>query len=468
MVEQQQEAKSASAGSCFSNPVFVVGVFRSGTSLLYALLNQHPQMALMYECNIWDFPEAFSKMRFKHDWLERQEFVNKTLSRHRLILGGSLRGLENIHAPEDLYRTFSDGKGQALFGEKSPFYCARLRQLVRRHPGCSFILIWRDPVEIYRSTLRAARQEPFFRRRGVLSRLIYYQEQMIQQAAELERAGARLCHVTYAGLTDDTEKTCRRMCQFLGIEFDGRMLELANADLSAVFPGPQHDHLRQGKIKRQHFGEEMEIIDPPILKKLQRFGARWRRLQSQWLDHPAGASAGLEPSAVERFYCRMRGSFYCAMDDVKRMLFEFLPLPWLRSYRHTKKWFAGRNAELPANRPSLRAQFLGNKITILLSYAILAGVAALDLITGPDVTLAPFYLIPAALLTLIIGRGWGNVAAAIAVVFWSAMQSFQLGGSMEYSVVLWNSIMRFLVFKIVILLLDRVRVEASFTSRADA
>jgi hypothetical protein len=43
----------------FANPVFVVGVFRSGTSLLYDLLNQHPQAALMYECNVWDFPESF-------------------------------------------------------------------------------------------------------------------------------------------------------------------------------------------------------------------------------------------------------------------------------------------------------------------------------------------------------------------------------------------------------------------------
>jgi len=31
------------------NPVFVVGVFRSGTSLLYSLLNQHPEIGLMYE-----------------------------------------------------------------------------------------------------------------------------------------------------------------------------------------------------------------------------------------------------------------------------------------------------------------------------------------------------------------------------------------------------------------------------------
>jgi hypothetical protein len=446
----------------------VVGVFRSGTSLLYALLNQHPQMALMYECDAWDFPEVFSKMRFARDWLERQEFLNKVLSRHRLTFGGSLRGLENVHAPEDLYRTFSNGKDQALYGEKSPLYCTRLRQLVRRHPGCAIILIWRDPVEIYRSTLRAARQEPYFRRRGILSRLIYYQEQMVQQAAELERAGARLCHVTYDGLTHETEKTCRNVCQFLGIEFDPGMLNLADADLSAVHPGPQHDHLRHGKIERQQFAETREIIAPPALKRLQRFGARWCRLQSQWFGPQAGTSSTKEPSMGERFFCGMSGAWFCAMDDVKRVLFEFLPLSWLRTYRQTKKWFLSRDAEFSAKPPSLRGQFLANKITILLSYAVLAVVGVFDFISGPDLTLAPLYLIPPAAIALIIGRRWGTITAATAVVTWSVLQGMDRTGFMECGVILWNSVMRFLVFQIVVLLLDRVRVESALVGKADA
>jgi hypothetical protein len=37
------------AQDTFTGPLFVLGMWRSGTSLLYALLNQHPQIALMYE-----------------------------------------------------------------------------------------------------------------------------------------------------------------------------------------------------------------------------------------------------------------------------------------------------------------------------------------------------------------------------------------------------------------------------------
>ncbi|HUA37363.1 MAG TPA: sulfotransferase [Candidatus Sulfopaludibacter sp.] len=448
-----------------SDPVFVVGVLRSGTSLLYALLNLHPQVALMYECDVWNFPEVFCGIRFRRDWLRRQEFYNQALSRHRLIFGDSLRGLEKIQAPEDLYRVFSEGKDKPLFGEKSPFYCAHLLRLARRYPGCRFILLWRDPVDIYRSVIRAGRKERFFRRRGILNRLIFYREQMIRQAVRLERVGVPLCHVTYADLTGDTEETCRRICRFLGIEFDAKMLDLASADLSAVFPGPEHNHLRSGRIERRQLADETEAedMDPMIRKRLQRFDARWCRLQSQWLGSQTDAAAGPEPSVAERLYYKVTGVFFQAIDNGKRALFEFLPLAWLRTYRQTKKWLLARRAELPADRRSLGEQFRSHWITILVSAVVMAIVACADILTGPDVTLLPFYLIPCAALTLVVNYRWGTFAVATVMVIWSAIQAQQnpnlnLG---HWKTLVWDAGMRFVVFQIIVLLLNRVRIEAT-------
>ena len=42
-----------------SGPLFVVGMWRSGTSLLYALLNQHPQIGLMYESDMLTLAPLF-------------------------------------------------------------------------------------------------------------------------------------------------------------------------------------------------------------------------------------------------------------------------------------------------------------------------------------------------------------------------------------------------------------------------
>ena len=55
--------------------------------------------------------------------------------------------------------------------EKSPSYCSRLEQLHGLYPGAFFILVWRDPVEIYRSVLKAGQTSRFFGKPGMLSRM---------------------------------------------------------------------------------------------------------------------------------------------------------------------------------------------------------------------------------------------------------------------------------------------------------
>lgn len=284
--------------------LFVVGIFRSGTSLLYALLNQHPEIALMYECDVWNFPRIFSALRFRHDWRERLEFYSNALSRHHLVATDGVCGLANIRTPHELYRAFAETKEATIIGEKSPFYCNHLGQLAQNHPGASFIFIWRDPIEIYNSVGETARNSRYFRRPGMLSRLIYYQEKMIYGAAQLVQSNNRVHHVTYGDLIDRTEDSCRRICRFLEIEFDERMTNLAGADLSAVFRAPQFEYLRLGKIGRRQAKHQ---TDPRIVQKLRRFDNRWNRLRHELLNFQDDTSAGPEPGTFERVYQQIAG-----------------------------------------------------------------------------------------------------------------------------------------------------------------
>ena len=442
-----------------STPVFVVGPLRSGTSLLYALLNQHPQIGLMYECDVWDFPQALSRIRFRLDWRTRLEFYNQSLSRHRLTFGESLRGLDNIHTPADLYRAFADTKDAQLSGEKSPFYCTRLRQLAKNHPGCSFILIWRDPLEIFHSIEDSARESRYFRRPGTLNRLIYYQEQMIHEAAGLIRSGNRVHHLTYPDLVDRTEESCRQICQFLKIEFDQKMLNLDGADLSTVFHSPQHEHLRNRKIKRREPANS--IASSRAVAKLQRFRNRWNRLRCQMLSHQVEPANGHEPALLERLYHLLLGSLACRVDAVKRALIEFLPLAWLRTYRQAKAWFLAEKNLSPTNQQPLLSEFLKNKATVLLSLALLVAVGFVDYRTGFAVSLLPFYMIPPGILALIVSRRWGTFAAAAAATIWALVQNMDnpLINFSHPGIWLWDLLMRFLSLEVVVLLLGRIQFE---------
>ena len=415
----------------------------------------------MYECDVWDFPDMLSGLRFRRDWRTRLEFYSRSFSRHRLTFGDNLRGLENVQTPEDLYRTYAENKDALLFGEKSPFYCNRLCQLAKNHPNGSFILIWRDPTEIYRSVEEAASRSRFFRRPGMLNRLIFYQEQMVYEAARLKHAGKRVHHITYADLVDQTEESCRRICEFLSIEFDESMLNLEGADLSAVHDSPPQEYLRRGKIERRKFFSNGAT--PRAMRTLQRFHNRWNRLAHELLGRPKSAQSGPEPSLPEFVYHQLAGSFLCFADAAKRSLFEFLPLPWLRTYRLMKAWFMAGYTVSRSNQRPLRDEFLSNKATILLSLVILAVVTVADYLTGVGVSLMPFYVLPSAVLTLVIGQRWGTFGALASALTWGLVQNFEStrDNFSHPGIWLWDLLMRFLVLELIVVLLDRIRVEVA-------
>lgn len=450
------EKPEPSTKTATTTTLFVVGVFRSGTSLLYALLNQHPKISLMYECDVWNFPRFFSRMRFQQDWRERLEFYANALSRHRMVMKDSVSGVDHLRNPDDLYRAFAENKEAQIIGEKSPFYCNRLCDLARNHPGASFILIWRDPVETFRSIEETARKSRYFRRPGMLSRLIYYQEEMIYGAAELTRSGHRVHHVTYVDLIDHTEDACRNICRFLDIEFDNKMTALAGADLSAIFHAPHFEHLRLGKIGRRQATHQ---INPRVVEKLRRFDNRWDRLCHELLNFQYNAESGPEPGAFERVYDRILGRLLCGLDGAVRVGFEFLPLPWLRTYRQAKAWFYEGIA--PEERLAPFEEFQIHKATVLASLVVLILVALADYYTNAAVSLLPFYIIPAATMTLVINRRWGTMAATVSAMVWGFVQNVDnpLINLKSPGIWLWDTFMRFLVIEIVVLLLDRIRIE---------
>ena len=440
------------------NPVFVVGVFRSGTSLLCSILNQNPGIALMYECDVWNFPRPLLAARFKGHWAERIEFYNQALSRHRMIAPNNFRELESIRTPLDLYRTFGEKKGAAVSGEKSPFYCDRLEQLHKIYPGALFILVWRNPVEIYRSVLKAGQTSRFFGKPGMLSRMIYQQEQAICQAERIEQNGARIYRVDYASLVDQTEKVCRETCAFLGVPFDAKMLHLNQADLSAIYKAPHHAYLRRGVIERQKYTEK--LVSPRIDQKLERFRSRWELQQANWLKPTASANPST-PGAVELLYHHTLGKVLTIYDSLVRAGFEFLPLPWLRVYRLLKTWVVNPPSGAVGEKTSMLKDCQRHWLTILVATALLGLITFINHLANPHLLFILFYAIPCALLALVVNVRWATLCVLACSII---SPLIQYEGDSDYrsvGVFAWNFISRLILLEIVILTLGRIRLEFS-------
>jgi hypothetical protein len=308
--------------------LFVVGLWRSGTSLVQALLNRHPRMALMYEAEPFDLWPAKADAVLREDWPQRLEFYNQTISRHQLdaaALSGRRTAREAALA---LYCAFAAPRGATIIGEKAPAYCAFLPGIARLFPEARFLVIWRDPAECCRSAAKAGRKNRFFAQKGVMTRMLFGAESLACGVERLHREGSLVQEVEYTEFVAQPESHLRLICEFTQVPFDPRMLDLQGADLSVLPSGEHHDRLRSGAIARTSGGADS--LAPVFSAKAQRYAALWsgryaRLGFSRALEH-AAAQAG--PGWAEQGIDRIKIRYWRGLDAVKRRLFRRIPLYW--------------------------------------------------------------------------------------------------------------------------------------------
>src|SRR5271157_5175771 len=129
--EPVDQRVSVESGQLADGPLFVVGMFRSGTSLLYALLNQHPQIALMYEGDLAHLPSLFWFPTDTRQWLTKWNFWNGAVSRHKIDINSLPSGVSDLQsAVREAYMAYARQKaGATIWGCKSPTYFDELIRL---------------------------------------------------------------------------------------------------------------------------------------------------------------------------------------------------------------------------------------------------------------------------------------------------------------------------------------------------
>ena len=325
------------ARSGFGGPLFVVGMWRSGTSLLYALLNQHPDIALLYEGDLALLSPLFWSGKAKKDWMERWEFWNSALSRHQVDQARIPRTASGFaDAMSAVGREYARRKGAAIWGCKSPNYYDRMARLSREFPGARFIVIWRDPADICRSIVRAAEEPSWFRKVGLPHRALFGYREMKKECDQLTAAGVPVCEIEYEELTHNPAGVMVEVCAFLGVPFEQRMLSLEGADRSAIYAGEHHKLVKSEKIVVAK--ERAEILTPALRNKIRRYVSLWQReSQGHWpRTAPNSATATGEPGLIERFFDRSWYGTLRAVDFAVSVAFSFAPVGLLKKYRDMK------------------------------------------------------------------------------------------------------------------------------------
>ena len=319
-----------------SGPVFVVGMWRSGTSLLYALLNQHSQIGLMYESDMLVLSPLFFIPRKSAWWLNKVDSWNGALSRHKIdpdAIDPDIRDLPN--AFRAVAEQYAQQKGATIWGCKSPTYYDCMNQLADYYPQAKFIVIWRDPADVLRSIVRAAEKSPWFARPGIDLRALLGYRRMKQEADQLQRRGAAVYQLHYDDLVHDPAAVLSSICDFIGISFEPRMTSLEGADRSAVYHGEHHTGVKSSSIVSQR--ERPEVLSSPLKAKIERYVVYWRKQSGGAWPMKAEVTAGTAAASFsERLSDRFRHRALRVRDLVVPYAYAFIPTKIWQKYRHVK------------------------------------------------------------------------------------------------------------------------------------
>ena len=314
-------------------PIFVIGMWRSGTSLLYTLLNQHPQIALTYESDLFLLRSLFRGGSSRPDWLERWEFWNNALSRHDIDTSKlPARGADYPSAATEMWKQYAN---DALYGDKSPNYFDAMQELAGEFPNARFIVIWRDLADTCRSIVRASEGSAFFAKRGITHRALIGYRKMKRECDALLRRGVPLHQVQYEEMVRTPDAVMQGICAFLQIPFDPRMASLAGADRSAIYEAPQHAGVKSEEIGLK--GKRNVILPTGLSEKVARYVAYWKRESAgSWPMYPQSAG-GTQPArllerAADEVYFRVLRAF----DRFTAFVYCYAPIDVLRRYRGAK------------------------------------------------------------------------------------------------------------------------------------
>lgn len=321
-------------GKLAEGPLFVVGMFRSGTSLLYALLNQHPQIALMYEGDLAHLPSLFWFPTDTPHWMAKWNFWNGAVSRHKIDPKSVPAGISDLRtAVREAYVAYAEQKpGATIWGCKSPTYFDEISRLARTFPNARFVIIWRDLRSIARSILKAAEKPSYFRRAGMMLRALLGYHEIKVECDRLLFEGVPVHQISYEDLVRNPAEVMQGICEFLQIPFDPKMTSLKGADRSAIEDAPHHSRVKDKHIVAPE--QDFTDIPPALESKIDRYLVLWRKqYRGAWPLYPQTLKATAEPSFWERVRDRLEYVCLRCWYHTTPVVFSMVPLRLWKFYR---------------------------------------------------------------------------------------------------------------------------------------
>jgi hypothetical protein len=230
-------------------PIFIIGVHRSGTTLLRFILSSHPDIYIPPESDF--IPRFF--LRYPNRELTQQQ-VEKLLKiifeKYRFVgewqgpppdTNAFYKGLGDKTSAgflNALYGMYAQQNHAVRWGDKTPIYASYVRLIQTIFPNAQFVHMLRDPRDVAVSILEKYQDREFhvdiyFAARNWVRRI----QKAKQDGHEL--FPDRYIEIFYEDLVTNPKVTIQTVCDFLGEPYDPAMLS-QNTLAREVIPIDSH------------------------------------------------------------------------------------------------------------------------------------------------------------------------------------------------------------------------------------
>lgn len=242
-------------------PIMIVGVDRSGTTLLSLMLDSHSRIAIPYESKF------FIRYYMQRDKLGdltiesgRQTLVLKILN-ERMVDRWEKKitindvNLDNCVSLEktisELFEAYARAFNKDIWGDKTPSYITHLDVLNKMFPDCRFVHIVRDGRDVASSLINQWWGPNDF------TSAVYYWNEKVTCAKKMLKMlpDNRYIEVRFEDLVTEPEDILRNITDFLGVEFEQNMLsgylDTAASKIGDNIVKKVHPHLGESPSKTQ-------------------------------------------------------------------------------------------------------------------------------------------------------------------------------------------------------------------------
>ncbi len=238
--------------SLITEPIFLVGAERSGTTLLRLMLHSHSQLSW---CN--EFEYSVDLINDEQNWPELDKYY-QWLSTHRIFQATRFQIDDSLEYPQ-LVNSFLV---QKKTDENKPLVGATVHRnfdrLLRIWPDSKFIHIVRDGRDVARSCIGMSWTGNVWT--GVER---WIKAEKLWASIEPSLPNSRKVEINYESLITQPHDTLAKLCDFMGIAFEAEML---NYYKTTSYSSPDPKLINQWRNKLSD--REVQLVESRISQLL--------------------------------------------------------------------------------------------------------------------------------------------------------------------------------------------------------